>query len=292
MGKQSNLSPIARASRIVTCTSRTKRKLLLWVSKQGHAMQKPLLAVIIFGASLTGSIHAADSFGVANVTAVTVCTQSWQGATNTDMTGLYWETFKAVFEPVGINIDATFMPYKLSIIRVRSGACDIAMSAFMNEFPDLFFPQWPHEAQRVKAVHASDIEFIGQQSFLGKKVGWLTDYGFQNFLTDDIDYTEVRSEALGLRMLERGGLDYFVDYEANIRKAAATIGVDLSKYTLSDVAVLSKNVYPMFRAGARGAELVRLYDRRMAELHQDGTLDLIFEKYREGRGAYPAPASD
>ena len=236
--------------------------------------------------------HAKDALAASSQAAVKICTQSWNGTTNTDMTGLYWDTFYALFEPLGIKINGAFMPYKLSILRVQNGDCDIAFSAYMNEFDLVLFPKWPHEIQRVIAVHDADTIFTSQRSFIGKKSAWLTDYGFEKFLPAMIDFEEVRSEALGLRKLERGRIDFFVDYETNVKKAAAATGVDLSQYTLSRVNVLSQKVYPMFRLDDRGHGLVNLYDSRMAELYEDGTLDRIYAKYRVDRGDYPAPSME
>jgi polar amino acid transport system substrate-binding protein len=232
--------------------------------------------------------RAQEPAAAAGITEISVCTQEWEGDTNTDMTGLYWETLIAVFEPLGIKINPTYMPYKISIVRVRDKTCDIAMGGYMDEFPDLLYPHWPHETEAVIAVHAIDTEFKDKKSFIGKKIAWLSEYGFEAYLPAEIDYEEVRSEALALRMLERGRIDYFVDYVETVNKAAAETGIDLSGYTLSPVAALSELVYPMFRRDDRGATLVGLYDRRMAELHKDGALDRLFEKHLNGR--YPAPS--
>ena len=240
-----------------------------------------------FGAAM-GPAQAQGPSAATDITEISICTQEWVGLTNADMAGLYWDTLKAVFEPVGVKINVIFMPYKISIVRVRDKACDIALSGYLNEFSDLLYSPWPHEIEAVIAVHANDTKFSGQRSFISKKFAWVSDYGFELYLPADIDYTEVRSEALGLRLVERARVDFFVDYEPVVRKAAAEISFDLSGYTLSPVTALSKMVYPMFRHDERGATLVSLYTRRMAELHRDGTLDLIYKKYKNG--LYPAPS--
>ena len=222
-----------------------------------------------------------------NITEISVCTQEWVALTNYDMAGLYWDTIKAVFEPTGIKISETYMPYKISIVRVREKACDVAFSGYLNEYSDLLYSQWPHEVESVIAVHASDKQFHGQRSFINKKFAWVSDYGFELYLPANIEFTEVRSEVVGLVMLRRGSFDYFLDYEQVVKKAAVDASFDLSGYTFSPVIELSKMVYPMFRHDDRGAVLVSLYGRRMAELHKDGTLDLIYRKYKTG--SYPAP---
>jgi polar amino acid transport system substrate-binding protein len=220
-------------------------------------------------------------------TEITVCTQEWEGDTNADGSGLYWEMFDAVFEPVGVKITAKFMPHKVSIAKIRNKSCDIAMGGYMNEFADVLYTDWPHEVEAVFALHSRDVKFSDVRSFKGKKSAWLQDYGFQLLLPAGIDFREVRNEVVGLLLLERGTIDYFVDYEVTMQKAASQAGLDLSNFAITPVPELSKPVYPMFRHDERGTKLVKLFDRRMNELHDSGTLDLMFE--RNGLGPYPAP---
>ena len=234
--------------------------------------------------------HAQDLPSAPAIAEISVCTQEWEGDTNKDMTGLYWDAFRAVFEPKGVKLNVTYMPYKISIVRVRDKVCDIAFSGYRGEFPDLLYSRWPHELEEVVAMHAKGITFNSFRSFAGKKIAWVNEYGFELFLPADTDYVEVRSEALGMRMLERGRVEYFIDYELTIQKAAAETGFDLSGYTFSPVPKLSEMVYPMFRKDERGAMLMALYERRMAALHKDGTLDRIYQKYRNRD--FPAPTDN
>jgi polar amino acid transport system substrate-binding protein len=238
----------------------------------------------------TARTHAQEQS--AGITEISVCgpESTWRDAANVDTSGHFRDIIKAVFVPLGVKINLTFMPYKISIARVREKACDIALGGYTNEYSDLLYSQWPSEIESVTVVHASGAKFEDQRSFVGKKIAWLQGYGFEIHLPANIDYTEVRSEALGLRMLERGRLDYFLDYAETITSAAAQIGIDLEAYTLSPVPALSQPVYSMFTNDARGRSLVNLHDSRMAELHKDGTLDRIFEKY--GLGLYPAPLTN
>jgi polar amino acid transport system substrate-binding protein len=236
----------------------------------------------------TSTAHAQSPDNATGITEIIVCTQEWAGDTNEDMTGFYWDTLHAVFDPVGIKFDATFMPYKVSIAQIQAKKCDMALSGYLDEYSDMLYTQWPQELEEVVAIHAKGTSFSNQRSFVGKKSAWLKGYGFQQFLTVEIDFTEVRSEALGLRMLEQKRIDYFVDYEATIKKAAKETGFDLSNYKFSPVTSFSNLIHHMFRKDDRGATLVGLYNRRMAELYKDGTLDQIFEKHKKGR--YPAPS--
>ena len=66
-------------------------------------------------------------------------------------------------------------------------------------------------------------------------------------------------------------------------------GTDMTPFVLSMVEALSKLVYPMFRNDPRGQAIMAIYERRMAKLHAEGTLDRIFKQ--DGYEGYPAPES-
>ena len=114
--------------------------------------------------------HAQGPSAAASITEISVCTQEWVDSTNSDMTGLYWDTFKAVFEPVGVKINVAYMPYKVSIVRVQEKTCDVALGGYLNEHSNLLYSQWPLEIEAVIAVHPSDKEFKGQKR-VGRRIG-------------------------------------------------------------------------------------------------------------------------
>ena len=246
---------------------------------------QPRFFALLLVATWVSATSAQDqaSTSADDISEVVIFTQEWEGDTNADMTGIYWETLRAVFEPIGIELKVTFMPYNVSIIRVKAAECDMALSSYMNEYPELLYPDWPQEIEEVYALHGKSTRYRDQNSFVGKKSAWINDYHYEQFLPAGIDFTEVRSVALGLRMLERDRIDFFLDYDESIRSAAEETGVDLTGFVFSRVTKLAKRVYPMFRNNDRGRALVEIYDRRMAVLHKDGTLDRIFCPVQQGQ---------
>lgn len=224
------------------------------------------------------------------ITRITVNTPQWDGFISKDLSGIYGETFQAVFSPLGIEIDLTITPYELSIKRVQQFESDVAMGVSLNFDPGVLYPKWPQEVEKAIAVHAPSIAYSSEQDLLGKKLAWLRGYRFERYLPEGVEFEEVRTEILGMRMLERGRVDFFIDYQPTILKAAEKGNVDLSKLKLSNVKALAKPVFPIFRQDARGRKIMTIYDRRMAELYADGTLDRLFRKY--GYDDYPAPKNN
>ena len=163
----------------------------------------------------------------------------------------------------------------------------MALSSYQNEYSDVIYPRWPQEVEEVVAMHRKDLPLRSARDLVGKKSAWVKDYHFEQFLPDSIEFSEVRSVALGLRNLERGRIDFFLDYAETVNDTASEMGQDLSAFNMTPVKELAKPVYPMFRDDERGAQLSSIYNERMSQLHKDGSLDRIFAKYEKGK--YPTP---
>ena len=222
-----------------------------------------------------------------SITKIAVHSQRWDGIIDENWSGLYGDTFKAVFDPLGIELEIAITPFKASIMHVQNKDCDVAMASYRNQHPGVLYPRWPHELDKAVAVHSKSIAYSSEQDLLGKKLAWIGGYRFDEYLPKGIDFIEVETEVQGLRMLDQGRIDILLDYEPIILKAAEDGGVDLSRIKFSSVAALTKPVYPIFRDDKRGQEIMAIYDRRMAELYANGTLDQLFKKY--DRGSYPPP---
>jgi hypothetical protein len=240
---------------------------------------------IVFALLLGGPIQAQQAEH--QITEITVHTHQWDGFTNIDGTGLYDETFKALFEPEGIKINMIFVPYETSLENVRNKVADVALSVYLSGAPGVLFPEWPQEVERTFVLHRNSRAYEDPRSLEGSKVAWVRGYDFDRFLTGDFEIVRVSSEAEGLRKLLSEEVEFFIDYEATIRSVAKKSGIDLQDFRLTEVVTLSRRVYPVFRDDERGRRICEIYDRRMQVLHENGKLSLIFS--RHGVDDYPVP---
>lgn len=161
----------------------------------------------------------------------------------------------------------------------------MALSVSEGQVDGVLYPNWPQEIEAVSVAYRKEDSFLGSSSLSGRRVGWVRGYGFEDSMPRGVEYREYRKEALAIRALATGRIDYFIDYEATIRLAAQMSGLDMVQLSLSSFPQLSEAVFPIFRKDDRGSELMQLYDQRMAALRADGTLDRIFASY--GSDQYP-----
>ena len=57
---------------------------------------------------------------------IILASEEWANATNKDGTGLYWDIFRAVYEPVGIKTKFIIRSYKGSVSLVKKNQADAA----------------------------------------------------------------------------------------------------------------------------------------------------------------------
>ncbi len=55
-----------------------------------------------------------------NISEITVVTEEWEDCTNKDLSGLYFDILREVFEPEGISLNIRFEPYARSLETIKS----------------------------------------------------------------------------------------------------------------------------------------------------------------------------
>ena len=219
------------------------------------------------------------------LTTVKLITSEWPGYTNKDGTGLYFDVIKAVYESEGIKIEFELVPWKRAQSLVKKTA-DAIVGETMLPDEDYLYPQWPIDVEEVAVIFktAKGGEWKGEASLQNKTVGWIRGYDFQMYMTAKLNVIEVDTLQSGLLMLDSDRLDFLIDYEDLITEEVENIHktvnpkFDLSQYQMESLRLGAK-VYVAFVNSARGKRLVEIFDRRMAQLYESGTLDAMYKNF-------------
>src|SRR5690554_5285993 len=78
-------------------------------------MLRPLF-ILLSCLAFYASTHADDdiksvNFNRHDIKAISVVAPEWEGFTNKDGSGLYWELLRAIYEPVGITVKTANVPW-------------------------------------------------------------------------------------------------------------------------------------------------------------------------------------
>ena len=79
-------------------------------------------------------------FAEQEITTIHFASEEWEGFTNADGTGLYWDIFRMIYEPVGISVQFEIVPYIRATKMVQDQQADAAVAVYFDEFDQALFP--------------------------------------------------------------------------------------------------------------------------------------------------------
>ena len=214
-----------------------------------------------------------------NITEIVIASEEWEDATNKDGTGLYWDIFRAVYEPENIQVKTEIRSYAGSVEMVKQQKADAMVGAYKDEVDDALFPQYHFDADVVQAVFKKGkvAEFKGQESLSGKKVAWIKGYGYDEYLDVPVSKNEFDRRADIIRVLGRDRVDFFLEAKAEIVDCIEKGLIDPASYEI--VTVLKLNLYLAFTNNARGQRLKEIFDTRFPQLVASGEIKRLYAKW-------------
>jgi len=241
-----------------------------------------LILLYLCSFTFASSVFASND----DVDNIFVTTEEWEGYTNKNGTGVYWDIIKKVYEPLGIHVNTKLLPWKRAEAVVLNKQADALLGAYYQQDNELLYPKWhiSIEDPLVIIFGTSNIQKgdkLHILSFKDKKIGWIRGYGFEKTLFKDIpiEKKELSRMQSGLLMLKAGRLDALVDYESNIEPLAQKMGLKLGQsYTTKELEKGNK-LFLAFSKTNRSKKLIKLFDERMEKLVASGEIEKIYLKW-------------
>lgn len=210
-------------------------------------------------------------------TSIKLVSEEWEGSTDADGSGLYWKIIKKVYEPAGIKMSFEMVPYMRSVQMVKQKEADAWVGSYIDEEDGVLYPKWHFDADIVWAVFKKGGSFEGKESLQGKQVGWIRGYDYDSYISVPMEKKELNSRESGLKMVEMGRLDYFMDAMVEIKNTLAK--PEFKNAPLAHDKVLQLNLYLAFANNARGQALMKIWDERFPKLLESGELKKLFEAH-------------
>ncbi len=237
-------------------------------------MKKKIIAGILLFTALLSTAYAGDAGK-----AFTVSSESWTDATNEDGTGLYWDIFRAVYEPAGIKMNMKFRSYIGSVKLLEHGKIDAMVGAYIDEIDEAIYPRHHFGVDVVQTIYSkgSVSSWKGEETLKDKKAAWIKGYAFDDYLKTPVVKKEYDNRDVAFRLLEKGRLDFFLDAKGDLEDYIKAASVDLSRYHVQTVMKLK--LYLVFSNTPKGKELARIFDERYPELLKSGEIKKLYDKY-------------
>ncbi len=214
---------------------------------------------------------------------INIATESWDLYTNADGTGLFLDITNAIFAPRGIGVEVEFVPYKRALLLLQQQKTDAMYGTYSTEKEGkayLFTPRLPIDKEVTVAMYDPDRngDWRGQQSLAKAQLAWVRGYDYHESLEVPIaQFDEVVDSEQGLKMLQAGRFDYFLDHSGALQDTISRIEFDTSGYRIESV--IEENVYMAFANTDRGRQLAAIYDQGLEQLIESGELRDIFARY-------------
>lgn len=197
---------------------------------------------------------------------ITVISEAWDGATNHDGSGLYWDIVQEVYEPLGYTIVKKNASYSKSVEAVRMDRADLWLGSYKDEKTFALYPKYYFDQAVILAVFHSELfeQWKGQKSLEGLKVGWIRGYDYSKYLSSNVVKEEVNTLVNGLKLLKSERIDVFIDNKKDLIEPMQRYRLDNDNYTKK--IILQLKLYPAFSNSKKGKELRKIWDERMKEL--------------------------
>ncbi len=194
------------------------------------------------------------------------------------------EFLREAFDRVGIPLEIQYMPWKRALDTAKkgevSGVCSCSYTKEREAYL-LFSEPLGKASSGLFSLASQNFEEVQGLEEVGKRsVGAINGYNLIKKLeAAKVQRTfELSSEKQGLQMLLKGRIDFYYSYEAPARYYLSQLQ-DAQKVKYQELS--STDYYSCFSKPAPGsAELLKKFNRGLAEIKADGTYDAILKKYR------------
>ena len=210
---------------------------------------------------------------------IVLASQEWANATNKDGTGLYWDIFRAVYEPVGIKTKFIIRSYKGSVSLVKKNQADAMVGIHPEKIQGALSSRYPFVKDYVLVLFKKNnlYQWNGQETLKNKKVGWIKGSSFDEYLEVPVIKRELAKRENILRRLDKNQIDFFMDTRNDVESVLNKGIIDVTHYTVETVLELER--YLVFADNRKGKELKKIFDDRFPRLVESGELDRLFAKW-------------
>ncbi len=208
---------------------------------------------------------------------IKIVTEEWEGSTNVDGTGIYFDIIREVFEKNGYTLDISIMKYIQAKKRVQSGESDMVLGVYEGEETGVIFPKYHFSSDDVTVLYLKGGSYKNEKSLENKNVGWIRGYSYEKYIKTNMKIQRLDERENGVNMLAKKRLDYFIDNIYDIEGTIEELGLDLKNFETKLIKFL--NLYPCFANNEKGATLSKIWDKEMDKLVKNGKIKELHEEY-------------
>ncbi|QTA79868.1 Solute-binding protein family 3 domain-containing protein, MltF-like [Desulfonema limicola] len=219
------------------------------------------------------------------ITEISIVTPQWDEQTNNDGTGLFFEIIKTVYEPAGIKMKYSFVPWKRAQMMVSSTQADAMVCVWKEHALEekQLIPVYPMFIEYTAAVYKKETikTWEGIKTLNDKNAVWLRGYDYHTSLyLKDINFKqrgEVDDYSQAWSLIDKGRYDVYIDALIDLHKYIRHNKLDMTSYSLE--ILWGEKAYPAFSNTEKSKKLIKIFETRIIELHKSGQLKQLYDKW-------------
>jgi len=210
---------------------------------------------------------------------ITLASEEWTDATNKDGTGLYWDIFRAVYEPAGVKVNFIIRSYEGSINLVTTNKADAVVGSYQNEIKGMIYTNEPFDADAIVALFKKGTvsNWQGKESLKGKTVAYVKGYSIAKYLGVPVEQKEFDTRENILQVLDKGRVDFYLENEDDLDEVLELKVVDKNNFQKEPVMELG--LYLAFPDNDKGKALKAIFDEAYPKLVASGEIQKLLTKW-------------
>ena len=243
----------------------------------------PVAALVFLAGTALGGTTLTGPAG--DLREIRIITPQWEGQTNEDGSGLFFEIIRSVYEPEGIQMVFSFAPWKRCISTVRAGSQDAMLCVWQGHARKnrQLTPKLPLYIEHTAAVvkKASGIVWKGIHSLDYRRAVWMRGYNYQQSPRMEgiqlSDWHEVDAHDEAWHQLNLDRFDAYIDALIDIRSYLDSGRAEAGLYQIH--LLWKQKAYAAFSDSQRSQQLIRIYNKRAAAMVDSGEMADIYRHW-------------
>ncbi len=235
--------------------------------------------------SLLSMVSVGMAGAISPVTKIQIITPQWEGQTNEDGTGLFFEIVQKVYKPMGIKVVYGFATWKRSLAEVTSGNFDAMLCVWQIDAQraNQLVPKYPIYVEVTAAIfkRVSIPHWQGIHTLDLKRAVWLRGYDYHTYEPlRNVRFSrwhEVDSYEDAWHQLNLDRFDVYIDSLIDLEQYIKQHSIDMKLYRIETLG--SDKAYISFSDSDNSRELIQIFDGQIQKFFRSGELEKIYQKW-------------
>jgi len=209
---------------------------------------------------------------------ISVITPVWDGWTNEDGSGFYFDLIKMIFKSQYYEINIAFSPFARAYRMVEQQKSDIMFSLYSRESnSSILTSHYPIDAGTVLVIFDRKLAWNGQPSLRDQEVIIPRGYNYHKHINVPFIKMDIVNSEQGMEMFLRERAPYFITHYEEMLKLIDIHNIDRKLYRTE--VVYRKNLHMGFAKTDKGKKLKQIFDQKMPELIENDSIKGLYEKW-------------